>query len=83
MSHGAQALHLRRRSGHHAHTVNHSLKLMGESHCQDTRVEWALAESVDPVNLNAWSDCSGINFDMFALQALSDTIREIIGGNVQ
>ena len=26
MSHGTQALHLRRRCGHHAHTVNHSLK---------------------------------------------------------
>ena len=49
MSHGIQALHLRRRSGHHAHTVNHSMKSSWESPCQDTRVECALAESVDEV----------------------------------
>ena len=41
------------------------------------------SQSTKSVNINVWSDCSGINSDMFALQALSDSIREIIGANVQ
>ena len=41
------------------------------------------SQSTQSVNINVWSDCSGINFEMFALQALSDIIREIIGANVQ
>ena len=35
------------------------------------------------VVLNVWSDCPGINSEMFALQALSDSIGEIIGANAQ
>ena len=41
------------------------------------------SQSTKSVVLNVWSDCSGINSEMFALQALSDSIREIIGGDVQ
>ena len=41
------------------------------------------SQSTKSVNPNVWSDCSGINSEMFALQALSDSIREIIGANVQ
>ena len=41
------------------------------------------SQSTKSVNINVWSDCSGINSEMFALQALSDNIRGIIGGNVQ
>jgi len=41
------------------------------------------SQSTKSVNINVWSDCSGINSEMFALQALSDSIREIIGANVQ
>ena len=40
------------------------------------------SQSTKSVNLSVWSACSGINSDMFALQALSDSIREIIGGHV-
>ena len=40
-------------------------------------------QSTKSVVLNVWSDCSGINSEMFALQALSDSIKEIIGGDVQ
>ena len=41
------------------------------------------SQSTKSVNINVWYDCSGINYEMFALQALSDIIREIIGANVQ
>ena len=41
------------------------------------------SQSTKSVNINVWSDCSGINSEMFALQTLSDNIKEIIGGNVQ
>ena len=41
------------------------------------------SQSTKSVNLNVWYVCSGINYEMFALQALSDRIREIIGGNAQ
>jgi len=41
------------------------------------------SQSTKSVNINVWSDCSGINSEMCALQALSDSIREIIGANVQ
>ena len=41
------------------------------------------SQSTKSVNINVWSDCSGINSEIFALQALSDSIREIIGANVQ
>ena len=40
------------------------------------------SQSTKSVNLNVWSDCSGINSETFALQALSDSIREIIGAKV-
>ena len=40
-------------------------------------------QSTKSVVLNVWSDCSSINSGMFALQALSDSIMEILGGDVQ
>ena len=41
------------------------------------------SQSTKSVNINVWSDCSGINSEMFALQTLSDNIKEIIGATVQ
>ena len=41
------------------------------------------SQSTEPGNINVCSDCSGINSDTFALQALSGSIRDIIAANVQ
>ena len=84
MRHGMQALHLRRRNGDHTHTLNHSLKSIGE-HLVRTLVSTGHlpSQSTKSVTLNVWSDYSGINSAMFALQALSDNIKEIVGGNVE
>ena len=41
------------------------------------------SQSTKSVNINVRSHCSGIDSEMFALQALSDNIMDMIGGDVQ